>query len=101
MTFLLIAVFHGKGGGEFIPQKRGGAHAVAQLVKVLVVAVIRQGQPRDEIELIGAEGDAAAVAAQHLFPEFIGDADAVGGFLRFHHAQGIEALPVAGEPDGY
>ena len=41
------------------------------------------------------------MAAQHLFPEFIGDADAVGGFLRFHHAQGIEALPVAGEPDGY
>ena len=101
VTFLLIAVFHGKGGGEFIPQKRGGAHAVAQLVKVLVVAVIRQGQPGDEVELIGAEGDAAAVAAQHLFPEFIGDADAVGGFLRFHHAQRIKALPMAGEPDGY
>ena len=101
VTFLLIAVFHGKGGGEFIPQKGGGAHAVAQLVKVLVIAVIRQGQPGDEVELIGAEGDAAAVAAQHLFPEFIGDADAVSGFLGGHHPQGVQPLPMAGEPDGY
>ena len=101
VTFLLIAVFHGKGGGEFIPQKGGGTDAVTQLVEVLVIAVIRQGQPRDEVELIGAEGDAAAVAAQHFLPEFIGDADAVGGFLRFHHAQRIKALPMAGEPDGY
>ena len=101
VTFLLIAVFHGKGGGEFIPQKGGGTDAVAQLVEVLVIAVIRQGQPGDKVELIGAEGDAAAVAAQHLFPEFIGDADAVGGFLGGHHAQGIKALPMAGEPDGY
>ena len=101
VAFCLVAVLHRKGRGEFIPQKGGGAHTVAQLVKVLVVAVIRQGQPCDEVELIGAEGDAAAVAAQHLFPEFIGDADAVGGFLGGHHAQRIKALPVAGEPDRY
>ena len=87
-----------QGRSDFSP---GGTDAVAQLVEVLVIAVIRQGQPRDEVELIGAEGDAAAVAAQHFLPEFIGDADAVGGFLRFHHAQRIKALPMAGEPDGY
>lgn len=45
VTFLLIAVLHRKGGGEFIPQKGGGTDAVTQLVEVLVVAVIRQGQP--------------------------------------------------------
>ena len=38
------------------------------------------------------------MAAQHLLPEFIGNADTIGGFGWGHHAQRIQPLPMSGEP---
>ena len=85
------------GGEEILLQRAQHPHAVLQLAVALVVVLLRQGQPRPEVQLIGAEKAPCAEAPQVLLPELLGNGDDVPRVLGADGAQLGKTLPVLGD----
>ena len=68
-------------GQKFLPEQAHHAHAVFQLVVVLVEFRVRDGTPGLEIPLIAGVDDALAVAALALVAELFHDVDDGGAGL--------------------
>ena len=90
-----------EGPGELVLQVAKHAHAVLDLGEVLVKLQGRDGQPGQEVELVGGVDRAAAPLPAEFLPPALQLGHGLQGPRPVEGGEGVQALPVAGEAHGH